>query len=149
MYDSIEDTLKHIQTVQSLFFKVLNNLGSRAVLHDKSKLQEPEKSIFDKYTPLLKNTTYGSDEYNQFLKEMKVGLDHHYQCNSHHPEHYPNGIKDMSLLDLIEMICDWKAATLRHADGDILSSIEKNQKRFGYSDELKNIFLNTIKELGL
>lgn len=57
----------------------------------------------------------------------------------------PNsGILGMSLLDLIEMLCDWKAATLRHDDGDIRKSIEINQKRFGYSDELKTIFLNTL-----
>jgi len=54
------------------------------------------------------------------------------------------GILGMSLLDLVEMLCDWKAATLRHNDGDIRKSIEINQKRFGYSDELKAIFLNTL-----
>lgn len=54
------------------------------------------------------------------------------------------GLRGMSLLDLIEMLCDWKAATLRHNDGDIRKSIEINQKRFGYSDELKAIFLNTL-----
>ena len=54
------------------------------------------------------------------------------------------GIRGMNLLDLVEMICDWKAATMRHADGDILRSIEINQKRFGYSDELKQILLNTV-----
>lgn len=54
------------------------------------------------------------------------------------------GLHGMSLLDLVEMLCDWKAATLRHADGDIRRSIEINQKRFGYSDELKQIFLNTL-----
>ena len=42
-----------------------------------------------------------------------------------------------------------EAATLRHNDGDILKSIEINQKRFGYSDDLKAILLNTVKELGL
>lgn len=57
------------------------------------------------------------------------------------PEH---GMGGMNLLDLIEMLCDWKAATLRHADGDIVRSVEQNQKRFGYSDELRQIFLNTL-----
>jgi hypothetical protein len=37
---------------------------------------------------------------------------------------------------------------MRHNDGDILRSVEINQKRFGYSDEMKQIFVNTIKELG-
>ena len=75
---------------------------------------------------------------------MKPALDSHYADNPHHPEHYDNGIKDMDLVDLIEMICDWKSATLRHNDGDIYKSIELNQKRFGYSDELKQIFKNTV-----
>jgi hypothetical protein len=59
------------------------------------------------------------------------------------------GIRGMSLLGLLECLLDWKAATLRHADGDLLRSIEINQKRFGYSDELKQILLNTVAELGL
>lgn len=57
------------------------------------------------------------------------------------------GIRGMSLLDIIEMLCDWKAATMRHADGDLAKSIEINQKRFGYSDELKVILQNTAREL--
>ena len=46
-------------------------------------------------------------------------------------------------VQLLEMICDWKASSERHADGDILKSIEINQERFGYSDDLKNILINT------
>ena len=51
------------------------------------------------------------------------------------------------MLDLIEMLCDWKASSERHNTGDIEKSIEMNQERFGYSDELKSIFKNTIKLL--
>lgn len=51
----------------------------------------------------------------------------------------------MDLIDLMEMMCDWKAATLRHNDGDINKSLEINQKRFGYSDELKEIMKNSLK----
>jgi hypothetical protein len=45
------------------------------------------------------------------------------------------------------MLCDWRAATLRHADGDLRRSIEINQKRFGYTDELKAVLLNTAERL--
>ena len=55
----------------------------------------------------------------------------------------------MNLIDLIEMLCDWKAATLRHEDGDIIKSIEINSKRFDYGGLLKQIFLNTINDLGM
>jgi hypothetical protein len=67
--------------------------------------------------------------------------------NPHHPEHYSDGIDGMNLLDLVEMVCDWKAATLRHDDGDIKKSVEINQKRFGMSDQLTKIIRNTVKLL--
>ena len=99
---------------------------------------------FDEYTPKLKHCTYGSEEYKSFLAGLKPALDIHYKNNRHHPEHFANGIKDMTLLDLLEMLCDWKASSERHADGNIYRSIEINQSRFGYSDEVKAILKNTV-----
>jgi hypothetical protein len=120
-------------------------MNRRGLIHDQTKLESPEKEIFDEYTPKLKNTTYGSEEYSKYLKEMKIALDHHYKNNRHHPEHFNNGIRDMNLIDIIEMFCDWLSATERHDDGDIFKSIEYNQNRFGYSSDLKDIFDNTAK----
>jgi len=116
--------------------------------HDASKLQSPEKELFDKFTPLLRDTTYGSDEYKRYLKEMGAALQHHYEVNSHHPEHYANGIYGMSLLDVMEMLADWKAAGMRHADGDIRESLSINRGRFDIDDQLFSILENTVKELG-
>lgn len=147
MRDSEQETLKHIRRVQKLLHEVANNLLERARVHDTSKLSEPEASVFDEYTSKLKGLTYGSEEYFECLRGMKPALDHHYQMNRHHPEHWQGGIRDMSLLDLIEMFVDWKAATERHADGDLGKSIIGNQSRFGYSDELKSIFERTQIEL--
>lgn len=146
MYDSAEDTRKHIATVGIYMNKLYRSLRFRSLRHDRSKLEEPEKSIFDEYTPKLATSTYGSDEYKVFLKEMGVALDHHYANNRHHPEHFEDGIKGMTLVDLCEMISDWKAATLRHDDGDILKSIDINQQRFGYTDEFRQILINTVNE---
>lgn len=142
-YDSKADTLKHIETVRSLLSRVIIELSVRAREHDASKLEDPEKAVFDEYTPKLRETTYGSEEYETYLEEMQVALDHHYAHNRHHPEHFDGGIGDMHLLDLIEMLVDWKAATLRHEDGDLHESIEKNADRFGYGDELKAILHHT------
>src|ERR1044072_967644 len=129
-YDSRPDTEEHIKEVQYLFSKVLTKLSLRSWNHDESKLQEPEKEIFDKYTPLLRGTTYGSERYTQFLGEMGSALAHHYENNSHHPEHYPNGVNGMSLLDVLEMLVDWKAAAKRHSDGSIEQSLQINKERF-------------------
>lgn len=144
-FETMCETYKHKQLVNKFVNIIVARLSERGINHDNSKLEDFESDTFAKYTPKLASTTYNSDEYKTFLKEMKPALDHHYANNAHHPEHYPNGIKDMTLIDLIEMICDWKASTLRHNDGNILLSIEKNQERFGYSQDLAQIFKNTVK----
>jgi hypothetical protein len=147
-YDSRTDTALHILNVANQIKEIVDNLEERRRKHDKSKLQEPEKSMYDEFTPKLRGSTYGSDEYKGFLKDMGAALQHHYAENSHHPEHYPNGINGMSLLDLIEMLADWKAAGMRHANGSMAQSLEINRKRFNISDQLFEILQNTVKELG-
>lgn len=147
-YDSTEDTRDHIHQVRNKILDVTSDLAARALRHDASKLEPPEKAIFDKFTPKLKTSTYGSDEYKSFLKEMKVALDHHYKVNDHHPEHFELGINDMNLVQVIEMLADWKAATLRHDDGDLTKSIHMNAERFGYGIELEGLLLRTANYFG-
>lgn len=52
-------------------------------------------------------------------------------------------INHMTLIDLIEMLCDWVAAVERHADGDIEKSLTINQERFHISPQLQQILKNT------
>ena len=144
---SMRETLAHIRRVQQLLGDVCARLIERARIHDLSKLQDPEASTFAKMTEKLAGCTYGSDEYKGFLSEMKPCLEHHYANNRHHPEFWPNGTKDMNLLDLIEMIVDWKAAGERHTDGSIAKSLDHNKVRFGYGEELDNILRRTAAEL--
>lgn len=42
-------------------------------------------------------------------KNFDVALLHHHCHNSHHPEHFRNGIWGMGELDFVEMICDCTA----------------------------------------
>lgn len=146
-YDSTVDTLKHIKRVNEMLIYAATELLRRAAVHDASKLEEPEKSLFDEYTPKLKGCTYMSDEYHEYLNGLGVALNHHYAHNSHHPEHYPNGISGFDLFDLIEMFFDWKAATERHADGSLFKSIEINRDRFKMQAQLVEIFRNTAERL--
>lgn len=144
MSESKFKTMRHIETVRNYLNAIIKDLLKRQEQHDQTKLEPPEVDIFEVYTAKLRDSVYGSDEYKQFLAEMKPAIDHHNANNKHHPEYWQCGIQSMTLIDLIEMLCDWKAATLRHNTGDIFESLEINQKRFGYSDELKRIFQNTI-----
>lgn len=154
-YDSRPETQSHIDRVRYFMERARSNLLTRLKEHDKSKLVEPELSAFDIATPKLATLEYGSPEYKQSLTELGPALAHHFEHNDHHPEYYRNGIRGMSLLALLEMLCDWRAAServkQRTDDPEKVSTFEAglqhNQERFGYSDELAEILLNTAREL--
>jgi len=147
-YDSTQDTQEHIQKVYGRLVEVQRLLLARGLAHDASKLEHPEKAGFDVLTLKLRDLVYGSPEYKQALAEAKPVIDHHYAANDHHPEHYDNGVSGMSLLSLLEMVCDWKAASERTKQGSIMQSLEYNKVRFGIDDQLHSILVNTVKELG-
>jgi hypothetical protein len=141
--DSRFKTLRHIETVRNFLNACIVELLHRAEQHDQSKLQAPEKDGYDELTEKLRGSTYGSPEYKEFLERLKPVLAHHYANNRHHPEHFENGILDMTLIDLLEMLVDWKSSGLRHDDGDIFKSIEINKPRFNISEDLNRILTNT------
>lgn len=144
VYDSTASTLEHKRQVTKYMNVLIQELIKRAEEHDNTKLEEPEKELFDKYTPMLSKTVYNSPEYLEQMAGLAPALEHHYARNRHHPEHFKRGVKDMDLVDLVELICDWKAATLRQRNGNILKSIEDNSTRFEYGKELSNILVNTV-----
>jgi hypothetical protein len=143
-----------METVRNYLNVCIQELAERGEYHDQTKLHEPELQYFEKYTSRLRGSTYGSEEYKECLRGMKPALDHHYKLNDHHPEHFENSFNDMNLFQLIELICDWKAAGMRHENGDIFESIEINHGRFKdadgdpiISDQLKAILINTAEWL--
>lgn len=141
------ETQKHIEAVRRYIRFMIDKIDMRGVKHDASKLESPEVEVFAEHTPKLNSTTFGSEEYYANLEGMKSALDHHYAFNRHHPEHFANGINDMTLVDILEMFCDWKASTLRHNDGNLLKSIETNAERFKMDGQLKQILINTARML--
>lgn len=142
-YDSTADTLRHSLRVGELMGRIITELVARSTKHDISKTRPPELEIFNEFTPKLKGSTYGSDEYKGFLEAMGAGLAHHYANNRHHPEHFENGVDGMTLVDVIEMLADWRAATERHDDGNLGKSLRIQKERFGLSEQLFNILWNT------
>lgn len=142
------ETWEHIHIVHKYLMRVQSAIGIRALLHDQSKMTSTEEmATFAEFTPKLRGLTYGSEEYRQSLEDMGPAVRHHQISNSHHPEAHEQGIDGMTLIDLLEMLCDWKAATLRHADGDISKSLEINRERFGMSEQLYNILRNTAEDI--
>lgn len=143
--ESLRQTYEHIILVQQLLASVQVEIMRRQFSHDRSKLVSPEWEMFRNATPNLKELTYGSPEYEDNRKLLLgQALNHHYQNNRHHPEFFENGINDMNLIDIIELVCDWVASSKRHSDGNIYKSIDINKTRFGMSDQLTQIIQNTV-----
>jgi hypothetical protein len=148
-YDSTADTREHIAQVGYRLFAFSDLLEMRVSQHDRSKLGPVEKPLFDEMTPKLKTLVYGTPEYKDSLKALGPALKHHYEKNSHHPEFYgEQGIAGMCLLDLVEMYCDWQAATLRGKDGDFAKGLSINEARFKMDPQLASIFRNTFERHG-
>ena len=147
-YDSSEETREHIRQVAERLRAVCRELEKRGERHDASKLGEAEKPYFDAIGPNLRDLVYDSEAYRAAKERLRPALVHHYAHNSHHPEHYPEGVAGMDLIDLIEMYCDWAAATLRSKNGDVPRSIELNIERFGIGEPLSDILRNTWKRYG-
>lgn len=146
-YDSSKDTQYHQEEIIRIINILINpELYLRAYSHDMSKYKSPEKECYDKYIPLLRQAKYGSDEYNKIREKMKKdGLDHHTSVNRHHPEHFKNGVSGMNIVDLVEMICDWFAASLR-SDTSFVDGLDANIKRFNIPPMLKDIIINTYND---
>ncbi len=150
----VAETREHQQNVANLLMDCAMLLIKRAKTHDASKLMEPEKSGFMMYVDCLKNSTYGSEEYFKCLEEMRPFLHHHYLNNQHHPEFNDlNGfsfqtlndpIRSMHLIDIIEMICDWIAASRRHDNGNAAVSVSKSIERFKIEDQFAQVMRNTL-----
>ncbi len=151
-FDSRPETHDHIAKVAKNIDRAVIQLFARADSHDASKLVEPELSGWDSCVGKLATLEYGTEEYADALVELAPTLEHHYAANDHHPDHYPNDdVSGMSALALIEMVCDWKAASERtkQVEGvSFLDNLGVNQVRFGYSDDVARIILNTARELG-
>jgi hypothetical protein len=148
-FDSTPDTLRHSLRVAELMGELIKELLDRSIRHDLSKTREPERVVYDDVVPRLRAAAYGSPEYQTLVDAMGEGLRHHYAHNRHHPEHFPDGVNGMTLVDLVEMLADWKAATERTSPlGDLADSLPVNAERFAIAPQLMEILENTARHFG-
>jgi len=150
-YDSRPDTLMHSLRVGGLVIELVTAMLGRATTHDLTKTQPPEVEGFNRAKWRLSTMAYDSPEYAASRADLSDTLAHHYQHNRHHPEHFgPAGVAGMTLVDLVEMLADWKAASerMRTGTGSIINSILINRDRFGLSEQLTQILINTVVAAG-
>ena len=117
----------------------------RGNLHDQSKFEDVEFLPYSEVIDEFAKYPYGSPERDKLYASIKPASEHHFKNNRHHPEYFSNGIEGMNLVDLIEMLVDWKSATQNHPaiPGDLKKSIEIASKKYNISPQLTRVLYNT------
>jgi len=129
----------------------VKELLTRAINHDNSKFGPEEFPIYASAIDEFEKHPFGTPGYQKAKDSIAIAVKHHYKCNSHHPEYYANEIDGMNLVDLIEMVCDWKAANQNHKDnpGNMQQSLEFAINKYKISPQLAKIIQNTIEHYKL
>jgi hypothetical protein len=142
------DTRKHQQWVAEQLIACAKRLLDRAVSHDASKFSEVERKSY--VEPVWELNTR-EVEYRRLTAQMGEGWEHHKVHNTHHPEfvlmNQPEFAGDpfsgMDLFDLLEMLCDWIAASKRR--GNLPSApIERFRNELGLDHQLECVLRNTL-----
>lgn len=133
----------HISRVRRHINTFIQLLIRRAENHDKSKLEEPELSWW-KEMDKEPRYPYGSEEYKQKIKRWDKVFKHHYKYNRHHPEHYEYCVSEMTLIDIVEMMCDWLGYKDTTTVTEALKVCDDQMARYDISEELRQIIFNTL-----
>jgi hypothetical protein len=148
-FDELEEFSRiyhHKFVVSQYLATIVQDLVSRLVNHDNSKFEDDEFPNLVKMQGEFKKHVFGSPENEELRKRYADTFRAHHRKNRHHPEHHPNGIDDMTLVDLIEMLMDWKAAAIRDGNGgSIEKSITLMSEKYKISPQLVKILENTAK----
>lgn len=149
--DTKEYIEAHRKCVRKWLLHFSSILEQKGEEHDLSKLEEPEYSQWCKMDEEPRYR-YGTKEYSNKLKRFKYLFKMHWadKRNRHHPEHFFLMNKeelifnDKDLIDLVEMLCDWLGYRDSISYSEAKSLVEQQCKRFNFSEELKNLLMNTL-----
>ena len=119
--------------------------------HDESKLGPEELPHYVATIDEFEKHPYGSDGYHKAKESLGPSVVHHYKHNRHHPEHFGGGIEEMNLVDLLEMLCDWKSANQNHPErpGNMAKSISLAVDKYKISPQLAKVLYNTAVDYGM
>lgn len=156
-----EYELKKIKTLETIglhrqrVFQIMSRLSHEMILrgnkHDESKFESEELPYYINTIDIFEKNHFDSEGYYKAKESLGPALEHHYKHNRHHPEHFNNGIEGMNLVDILELLADWKSATLNRPNhrGDILESVDILSKKYGICDQLKTLLINTLKDFDM
>lgn len=143
--DFDERLKQHKKGVKNYLEIISMLLNSRALTHDNSKSSNEEYKYYKMANSVNRNDFKTYEEYLDFIKPtLNKGLKHHYENNRHHPEYFDNGIEDMTLIDVLEMIADWYIS-IKQNGKELDNEIKYNFDKYNVSEQLRKIIMNTYK----
>ena len=140
----------HPFNVGKLLMKINNEIMKRIIYHDHSKYSENElKEHIDADEDYERRgrPKFGTDERKDYDKANPV-IASHRKKERHHPEYHENGIEDMNLVDLMEMLCDWCERTPNSIER-LENTFEENCYNHKISSQVRRILENTVKDFEL
>ena len=140
--EHLEKNKAHIAEFQQAIDTITEKLKTRAKTHDASKLKEPELTQYTEAEEKLEKFKPGSPEYLKIRDKYDIILSKHFTKNPHHPEHFKNGFNDMSILDLLDVLTDWR---LDCGDGDWNKFVDDRRDYYRMDDQVVRIFKNSKK----
>ena len=150
-YKTSETIRNHRNRVANYMACIAQMIKLRGEEHDVSKLSPVEFPVYSRAIGEFEKYSFGSDGYEKAKESIKQATDHHYKLNRHHIEYFSDGIDGMNLIDLIELLCDWKSATLNHPEnpGDMARSLQVATEKYKISPQLARVLYNTIQDCNL
>ena len=128
---------RHRAVIQDSLRGIAQMLERRGDLHDLSKFSDEEFSGFRNINHAARGNKYGSPEYRKALEAIGGeggAFEYHVERNRHHPEYFLNQT-EMSFIDIIEMVCDWHAASVVYGNSTLRESLDAHRERFNLSLE--------------
>lgn len=106
----------------------------RGAVHDNSKFSGKE---FRQLASIITERTKKcfTDASTVMTDKEKEAIELHWSNNRHHPEYYSN-LKDMTKIDILEMVCDWAARSEQYGTNLIEFVAERQRNRFNFSSEM-------------
>ena len=146
-FDFICDTILHVSEVAENLEAMASQLRQRGLSHDRTKFQALEFDAFVSTREQFKKANYGTQDYQDCVAAVRPAVDNHHENNRHHTDYHKNGINDMTLIDVMEMLADWKAAARRSPDRKFEDTLEYAKNKYAIDDQLFKIIVNTLKSL--
>lgn len=139
-------TMEHKARVSILLTKVAKELIRRGNVHDNSKFKTPERELYEMNHDKLDTVKFGTEEYRKLHDEMSVAIEHHYKENDHHPEHFKDGIVDMDLLQIMEMLADISAVA-KTKGTDVVAFLPDFMREKNIPENFYTILRNTLEHM--